>query len=108
MDFQALGEGDTGWVRQDIRPDSQVHKIVVNGTSRISCLIKELGQMWGVKAFHDHMHGPAVEIGQSLWHVVEMLELEGMVMVDPFEVMLQEAYDYLVDWSGRVPAPMYT
>lgn len=134
IDLQYIDEGDMGWVRRDTRPDCQVRRVVVSmleyspldGTSRISRLIKEVGRMWGVKVFVcakswetvknglyeesrsvDRTHRTTKEIAQSLRHVIEMLEVEGMVMVDPFEVTLQEAYDYLVDRSERVPAPMY-
>ncbi|PVF91553.1 hypothetical protein CPB86DRAFT_791963 [Serendipita vermifera] len=134
IDVRYIDEGDTGWVRRDTRPDCQVRRVVVSmleyspldGTSRISRLIKEVGRMWGVKVFVcakswetvknglyeesrsvDRTHRTTKEIAQSLRHVIEMLEVEGMVMVDPFEVTLQEAYDYLVDRSERVPAPMY-
>ncbi|PVF99658.1 hypothetical protein CPB86DRAFT_813810 [Serendipita vermifera] len=98
----------------------------LDGTPRISRLIEELGRMWGVEVFvcnkpwetvkhglyeerqpDKPIHEPIVEIAQSLRHVIEMLDSEGMVMMDPFEVTLQEAYDYLVHKRGRVPAPMY-
>ncbi|PVF91551.1 hypothetical protein CPB86DRAFT_878451 [Serendipita vermifera] len=135
VNIQYLCEGgEIPWVRRDTRQDCKVCTIVVSGLeyapldgeSGIACLLKEIGRIWGVKVFvctksweavrrgifeiprrNEHLHGPIVEIAQSLRHVIEMLDSEGMVMMDPFEVTLQQAYDYLVYPRGRVSAPMY-
>ncbi|PVF91550.1 hypothetical protein CPB86DRAFT_878450 [Serendipita vermifera] len=134
VDIQDLYEGNTGWVRRRARDDWQVRTMVINtleyspidGTPKTSRLIRELGKMWGVKTFvlggcwqklkpylyngkgrrFDPTRDPIADMTRSIQYIVEMLEAEGMVMVDPFEVTLQEAYSYLVDPSGNVPAPI--